>query len=222
MPVSPRNLRRLLLGITAGLVLTHVAFVSARYLFGLPPRWAVGPTFHFDGKANVPIWFSAVLLLLCSALLALIAGQAAVAEADRRRWRALSLVCLVLSLDEMSGAYDRLGDLLLQLGIPAWGWVLMPIVWMPPFALAYDRLLADLEVEDRRRLLVAAMVYLAGAVGLEILGAGYALVHGPDDLPYELVTTGERLLEMAGAILFLDALLRYGRAQAWIVALGES
>src|SRR5919109_4164080 len=57
--------------------------------------------FSLDREANVPSWFSSALLLTAAAVLALVALDALARNARwGRHWAGLSLVFVVLSLDE--------------------------------------------------------------------------------------------------------------------------
>jgi hypothetical protein len=60
----------------------------------------------------------------------------------------------------------------------------------------------------RRLFLLAAAVYLGGALGVEMAGAAHAFRHGTENLGYSLWTTLEEALEMAGVAVFIYALLR--------------
>ena len=57
----------------------------------------------------------------------------------------------------------------------------------------------------------AAVVYVAGALGVEALGGMYAETHGQRNLVYGLITTVEETLEMAGMSIAAFALLEYLR-----------
>ncbi len=56
---------------------------------------------------------------------------------------------------------------------------------------------------------LAGAVYLAGAVGFEIVGNSLVGQRLRDTLEYNLWTLAEESLEMLGLILFLHTLLRY-------------
>jgi hypothetical protein len=57
--------------------------------------------------------------------------------------------------------------------------------------------------------MIAAALYIGGAVGLELVGGRYAEMHGLKNLTYSMIATAEETLEMAGVIVFIYALLRY-------------
>jgi hypothetical protein len=56
---------------------------------------------------------------------------------------------------------------------------------------------------------LAAVLYIGGAVGFELVGGYYAELHGEKNLTFNLIATVEETLEMTGIVLFNYALLRY-------------
>ena len=67
----------------------------------------------------------------------------------------------------------------------------------------------NLPVKTRACFLIAALLYLGGAVGLELIDGNYAEIHGKTNLIYMLLSTVEEALEMAGIIVFIYGLLGY-------------
>ena len=56
--------------------------------------------------------------------------------------------------------------------------------------------------------MIAATLYIGGAIGLELIGGRYSELHG-EDLAYSMMTAVEESLELAGIIIFIRALLVY-------------
>jgi hypothetical protein len=69
--------------------------------------------------------------------------------------------------------------------------------------------LAKLPAAVRLRFLIAATLYLGGAIGVELVGGQLAVSGGIDNWAYCLTVTLEEGLEMAGLIVFIWALLKY-------------
>ena len=61
---------------------------------------------------------------------------------------------------------------------------------------------------------LAGVIYIAGAVGVEIFGNSLSVQSLRDTLQYNMATLAEESLEMLGVILFIQALLRYMRGSA--------
>jgi hypothetical protein len=169
---------------------------------------AVANVFWVDNDLNVWAWFSTLLL----ALLAL--GFAASALVQRTAGRPVvtdvvfAAVAAYLSLDENARLHERLGSLGERVaGTWTYAWVAIGL----PAALVVGLLLLWIarrtDSVTRRRLIVAGTVYLAGALGLEVLGGvlhetvGLAWSH-----PAYILTAGvEELLEAAGVLIALRA-----------------
>jgi hypothetical protein len=55
----------------------------------------------------------------------------------------------------------------------------------------------------------AGIIFVAGAVGMEMVGGRYVFYNGKEELQYALMVTLEELLEMTGIIIFIYALASY-------------
>jgi hypothetical protein len=53
------------------------------------------------------------------------------------------------------------------------------------------------------------MLYIGGALGLEMLGSYYAELEGQQHLTYALLTILEEAMEMMGTVVFIYGLLFY-------------
>jgi hypothetical protein len=180
-------------------------------------------TFSLDKEANVPSWFSSALLLTAAAVLALVALDALARRARwDRHWVGLSLVFVVLSLDETAEIHERIGSWLrahLHLHGPLHYAGVVPALALALFVgVAYLRFLRALPRVTRLGILIAAAVYIFGAAGVEAASGWWAEGHGSRSTAFLLVSTIEENLEMIGTTLFILVLLsylaRYGRSVA--------
>lgn len=57
--------------------------------------------------------------------------------------------------------------------------------------------------------MLAAAIYLGGAIGFELVGGQHVELHGEENLTYSVITTIEESLEISGLIFFIWALLKY-------------
>ena len=55
----------------------------------------------------------------------------------------------------------------------------------------------------------AGVIFITGAVGIEIISAQEADLHGTESVLYSVLYTIEELCEMLGIVIFCYALLRY-------------
>jgi len=169
---------------------------------------------NVDGEGNIPTWFQSSLLLLCALTLWTTADDAR-AAGDRwaRHWRLLALVFGYLSMDELAGLHERADEPLHLLfgtsGALLWAWVIAAVPALALFGLFYLAFLVALPRPTRLGLLIAAGVYVGGAVGVEMVGSYLFSTRGLDALTYHLAATVEEGMEMSGLLILLTTVGRY-------------
>jgi hypothetical protein len=95
------------------------------------------------------------------------------------------------------------------LGILYFAWVIPGIAVVFVLTLSFLGFLLRLPAKTRFSFLVAATLFIGGALGIELVGGRYAELHGVENLTYSMIATVEESLEMAGVIVFIYALLKY-------------
>jgi hypothetical protein len=167
-----------------------------------------------DGEANIPSWYSASLLLLCSLLLAAIAF----AHKHHRlghsvHWLVLSLIFAFLSLDETAQLHELSISPLRRMfdatGFFYYAWIIPAGLCVALFVAGYLSFLAKLPARTRRLFLLAGAIFVGAAIGVEAVSGMQASLQGEDNLTYHLIITVEELLEMTGIVVFIYALLDY-------------
>ncbi|MCE9536409.1 MAG: hypothetical protein K8R65_08370 [Nitrospirae bacterium] len=212
----PRKIT-LVLGIAALLlVLASVTGQLLKYIGGHEFVHGLVRLFYVDYENTVPSFFAATLLLMAAFLLALIATLKQAGQATYRfQWALLSFTFLFMSIDEAASIHELLsGPVRIVLGQQASGvflfaWVIPGIAIAMIFGLSYLQFLLHLPRKTRRNVILAATLYLGGAIGMELIGGRYADVNGMENLTYSMAATVEESLEMAGVIVFIYALLHY-------------
>ena len=160
---------------------------------------------------------------------------AVIAVAKKRRgdryslhWGVLSVILLLLSLDEVASIHEAIGQQSENLlhsvtGLTPGGaikffWVVPGAILALIVLLAYLRFLADLPRSTRRSFLFAGALFVLGALGLEMLSAqvsssseGIANMFGSaiPKIMIGLQTCVEEMFEMLGLTAFVYALLAY-------------
>ena len=66
-----------------------------------------------------------------------------------------------------------------------------------------------LPTKTRRLFVVAAIVYIVGVIGTELIAGWYVELYGRNNLTYSFLAMLEETLEMIGIIVFIYALLDY-------------
>ncbi len=166
-----------------------------------------------DGEANIPAWFSASLLL-CAALL-----LGGIASAHRRvgeravLWWLLSLLFVLLSLDEIAQLHELsirpLREHFHASGFLYYPWIVPAGICASTLVIGYSGFLTALPGKTRWLFLIAGAIYVLGALGVEALSGRQASLHGEQTGLHHLIVTFEELLEMTGVAVFIYALLDY-------------
>lgn len=175
---------------------------------------ALVDVFDFDTEGNVPTLYSAAAMLLATALLALITrANWRKPEAKPLHWLGLTVLFLFLSIDEGTAIHEKVGSSLESVIAPEG---VFYFLWILPYGLAtaaigvaYLKFLSALPADTRRRFIQAGLMFLGGAVGLEMLGAREAEAHGYFSPTYSFLYTVEETLEMFGIVLFIYALIHH-------------
>ena len=208
--ITPRLLLEV---IVPAIVLLNVLNAIAVVLYHEGHKGRFFRTFSLDGEANVPAWFSSALLLSAAALLALVAVDAFLRrERWARHWTGLSLVYVLLSLDETAEIHERIGSWLrahLDLHGPLHYAGVIPALALAAFVgIAFLRFLRALPRVTRVGIVVAAALYVFGAAGVEAMSGWWAESH-QGSTALLLVSTVEENLEMAGTTIFILVVLHY-------------
>jgi hypothetical protein len=214
LTLRPQRIAGVLACVAAVLVVISTSLHLFTHYTGHDHLYGLVPLFDLDVEANVPSFFGALLLLMAATLIALQAhNQYAMAGRDRRRWALLALVVLAMAFDEAASAHELLTKPL-RAALGAHGgflhftWVVPGAVVVLAFALAYQGFFRRLPAPVRTRVFIAGVLYLGGALGMEMIAARYAALHSIDTLFYKAVLVSiEEGMEMAGIIVLVQAML---------------
>ncbi|MFQ5509062.1 MAG: hypothetical protein ACE5FN_06975 [Leptospirillia bacterium] len=217
--VQPARLTALLGGWFLFLLICQLGGLVSQYGFGHDFLLGLVPLFDFDREFNAPSIFSVGLLLLATGLLAVIAAERRrVAGGGSLYWLGLSGVFLFVSMDELLSFHEMMIEPIRQMlgvgGVLYFAWVIPYGIGVLFLGVLYGVFLFRLPRSVRNLMLLSAVVFLGGALGVEMAGAWYMdqyLVRQDQhrDLIYALITTCEESLEMIGVILFIRALHVY-------------
>lgn len=199
------------------LALNAISFVgrTVEYFLGIKETTALVRLFHIGEEGNITTWYSALSLLFCAILLAII-GYAKKETADpfTRHWNVLALIFLYISLDEAASIHEitmrPLQTMFNASGIFYFGWVIIAIPLVLLFSVMYLKFLLHLPRTFRRLFIIAGVLFVTGALGLELVeGYFYSqeLTRWGPIVP--LLTTAEEFLEMVGIVVFIYALISY-------------
>lgn len=225
--ISPKRIAVWLILIAVGLVLASLAGSFSTHVLGHPRLLGFVRLFNVDTEGNIPSWYASICLLAGSILLAAIARlQPRDATPKASDWQTLSIIFLFLSIDELSSIHELLIDPLRAVlgttGIFHFAWVIPYGLLATFLGLKYLKFLACLPARIRRSLVVAGLLYLSGALGMEMADGQYASLYGEQNLTYAVLTTIEESLEMLGLIVFVYTLLAYVRRYIKVIQISFS
>lgn len=172
------------------------------------------PALDLRVEGNIPTFFSGLLLFGCGIAAANIAGarQRQGIRGWRRHWQALALIFAALAVDEAAGLHELMNaplrDAFATTGVLYFPWVAIYGVLVLVFAAAYWRFLLAFEPWYRYRIAASGVLFVSGALGIEMVQGLYYSALGPDPTYLLIWLTGE-ILELVGALLFGYTLLKY-------------
>jgi hypothetical protein len=169
--------------------------------------------FNVNRESNIPTWFSSIMLATAAGLLALIAYlKHGSRDPFAGRWLILAVIFLFLSCDETALLHERSTAFVVLFVknkfLSYVAWVVPAGILLVVFAVGYLKFLLHLPPRFRKLFVVAGALYVMGAFGMELVtGAiGRLVLNGRVHFLFE---ASEEMMEMAGVILFLRALLLY-------------
>lgn len=200
------------------LFVANLLVLSADHLTGYDVKWIqrLSKIFSVDRELNAPAFFSTLILLFSSGLLAVISYIKRIGrEPYFWYWAILALGFLFMAFDETTSAHERLIEPMrtvlgeTNLGIFYFAWVVPAIALVLVLGLFFLRFWWSLPLRTRTLVFLAGVLYLGGAIGVELINGNYAELHGKENLTYMVLSTMEECLEVTGTIVFIYALLGY-------------
>jgi hypothetical protein len=183
---------------------------NSRYLIDL---------LDLDKEFNIPTLFQTLHLFIAAAVVFGI-GHLEKA-ADRRRawyWKVISIAVAVAACDELLEFHEKILSPLQQAlhtgGFLQNAWVIPGALFVLVFGVYLLRFLKSLPKTTLRFFILAAAIYLTGALGIEMIGAKLWTIKGSGNLLYAIVAGIEESFEMFGLLVFDIGLLGYLRTTA--------
>lgn len=214
--VNASIVARILGALALLLVMLSIGGQFSKFMLGHANLKGLVQLFYVDEERNIPTYFSTFLILFAAVLLA---GIAVLAGKHRMphvaQWAILSAGFSLMAVDEAFQFHELLiaptRTLLggANLGVFYFAWVVPGMALVLVLGLFHWGFLFHLTASTRSRFLLAAGLYLGGALGLELVGGRYAEMYGQERMMYSMIVTVEEGLEMAGLIVFIWALLNH-------------
>lgn len=209
--VSPRSVLSWTLGATCFLLVIHVLARVALEI--IDPDWTFR-LFDVGQEMSIPTWFSQILLWTGATLAIIIALVERDAGGPARHWFFIGLLMAYASMDEGAAIHELLIVPMRELLGTSGGW--LHFAWVVPFSLFVLLVIATLfrfwralPTDTKRLTAASAVIFVSGAIVLEVAGAPLASDERVDSMAYFFTYTLEEALEMVGASIFIFALLNH-------------
>jgi hypothetical protein len=211
LSISLRRVATVLVWVLVVLAVAGIFAECARNLLG--SKSPLVDYFSLTEEKNFPTWWSSFLLATCSIVLGTIAATKSRRPGDyKAHWIGLTAIFCYLSIDEFVEIHEWLSALpgLGKLhGFLYYGWVLPAVFVVAAFALSYLRFLFHLPMSTRVKVALAGVLYVGGALGLELILGVWTERHGEFNFAWAMIGVVEESMEIIGSSLFLYALLEY-------------
>jgi hypothetical protein len=168
--------------------------------------------FNMDREGNIPTLFSSLLIFLCFIIIHLIGKSMKESKQPSYGWFLMGWIFLFLSLDEGAQIHELLISVVRSrmetTGIFYFAWMIPYLLLLALFVIVFIPFLKRLPGETRNLFILSGAIFIAGAVGMEMLGGLRAETYG-EDIYYGWIATSEETLEMVGMATFCFSLLRF-------------
>lgn len=172
--------------------------------------------FEVNSESTVSTWYGAFLLGLAALLCGLITvDQTRRQQPFIRRWGYLSLILLLMSIDEIALIHERLLNYVggstgaHGSGVFYYAWVIPGVVIVFFFALFYLPFFWNLPRRESLQLIAGFGLFFFGAVGMEMVTGWIITELNVQTIWVVMLSTIEELCEMLGVIIIIQALLNY-------------
>lgn len=211
--LNPKSIFLTFLFIIVLLVIANLVGVYAQFYLHFPHIKSFIRLVDVDTEMNIPTLYSSFAMFVASSLLALVGYMHRVRKESSFPWFGLAFIFIFLSIDESSEFHEMLvgpvRETLHTSGVFYFAWVIPYGILAIVLGIAYFRFLLNLPRNILGLYVLSGVVFLSGALGLELLGGVIAQKSGTDSFIYAMSYTCEETLEMLGIALLIYTTSRY-------------
>ena len=210
---------RVLAALTALFALGHLSIIILGFGFGLTELWGLRRLLNLNEESSLPTFYSSLLLVGATLLLTVLAVTAwrpgGTSGQHARYWTGLALLFAFMSIDEAAAIHELLnypvGRALNASGVLHFAWVVPYALLALVVAALYVRFLWRLPRAIGARIVLAGLIFVSGAIGVELFQGAQVDSTQPSrfSLAMELSFLVEEAMEMLGVAYLIATLLRY-------------
>ena len=207
-----RHVRSAVWTVTVIIVLLGVAREAFVHVIGTGTALKDLRHISLDGELNIATWYSSSLMLAASAL-SLLASRLDSDGRQRRYWLMISAVMLLMSIDETASFHESLITV-----FDSWAqysdylhfaWVVVAIPFVILFGIVSVPFLSRLPRKTAARFVAAGVLFVFGALVMEMIDGAIQVRLGAESLAYRLGAMTEDAFELIGMSLFVTVLVSY-------------
>lgn len=169
--------------------------------------------FDLGSEANIPTWFSSLILFISACLLFLISYYKGKQYKFQKYWKILGFIFVLLSIDELASIHEDFNNPVRSLfhagGIFYWSWIIPAIMILIIMFFVFLKFLLSLPKSTRNLITISGIIYIGGAVGLEMIGGLLYSKHLDGSFMMKIENFFEEMMEMTGILIFIWSLLNY-------------
>jgi hypothetical protein len=217
--IYPKKTALIFFTIVISLTVLHSIALTVLLSTGNQDLMEITDYVDLDIEKNLPSFYSAFAIFLCSLLFFCISLLEKKQVRQRCYWLGLAAVFLFLSLDEAFVLHEGLGDyteeyikttgILQASGLLYFPWIIPYGILTTLLGVLYFRFILHLPRKTTVLLILSAIIFLTGAAFFDMLGGREAELHGYYSITYTVLYTIEEFLEMSGIVLLMYTLLDY-------------
>jgi hypothetical protein len=188
--------------------------IISTFVFGRGNIYGLIPLFSLDREANIPTIFSTLLLASSSFLFYYLGRQVQSDDIKAsKKFKFMSFLLAFVALDEISSIHELLTEPLKALGdfdgIFFHSWVIVFIPLLLIIFIYLFRFILSQPKEFRNGLILAACIYVSGALGMEMIEGFFSSTHGRMTLLTAILSNIEEGLEIFGTIVLINTLVKF-------------
>ena len=211
--LNSHKIKKLLYISALFLILIHISLFYMHFYTKISLKPEFVRMFNLDAESNLPTLFSFSILLFSAFLFYLLSKEPAEQEkGNRLYWLGLAFVFTFLACDEAIMIHEAVSDVT-EIFVHGGGYLYYP--WVLPYTILlailgffYIRFFLRMERALFLRFMIAAVLYISGAVGFEMLGSKESRLHSMDTVLYTIYSTVEESLEIFGVLFLIGILLK--------------
>jgi hypothetical protein len=185
--------------------------------FNASTKEGVTRLFNLNAEISIPTWFSQSILLISAALLFLVSSAT---STHKKHWLGLATIFAYVSIDEGSAIHELTVSPIKRIfgidsGLLYYSWVVLFGGLFVLLCAVYIKFYLSLPNRTKILFATAAIIFITGAVGLEMIGGSIAAESGESTMVYSVAVAGEEFMEMFGVVVFIYALLLYMKSNKY-------